>query len=129
MATTSKTLELWKTLVEASAPDDIFEFEDCYRCKEEDLTFELVWNKKGATDNGVTDIRMPFKFDYPTFLLIYQRLFPDTPIEEYDVAWTIGYFFERTGHKVIVFGRDHYEELAKLIYESRGFRMLREFGI
>lgn len=129
MAATSKTLELWKTLVESSVPDDVFEFDDSYRCDGADQIFELVWKKSGATDNGVTDIRLRFKFDYSSFALVYESMYPDKPIKDYDVAWTIGYFFDNIGHKVLIFGREYYQELATLICDTRGFRALKEFGI
>lgn len=129
MTATPKTLELWKTLVGSEAPDDTFRFKEASICAEGTNTYKLTWEKIGPTSNGVTDIQMRLKFDYGSFEMIFARLHPTVTITEYDVIWTIGYFFEDLGHKVIVFGRDHYEELAERIVESTGFRQLWEFGI
>lgn len=129
MATTEKTLDLWRGLIGSSAPDDTFRFKECRVSNQDDNSYVLTWEKIGPTKNSLTEVQMQIKFDYGSFSRIFQRLQPKKPLTEFDVAWTIGYFFEEIGHKVLVFGRDHYEELAERIVESTGLRMLWDFGI
>lgn len=119
-------LNLWEDVISSKNDTSIFIFKEAIVHKKNQ--YECIWKKNGATENGATAISLHFQFDYPSFLKVWQQIYPEDTINENDVATTIGIEYPRIGKNVLIFGNSYYGELAKMVNLTKGQRKGLEFG-
>lgn len=119
-------LNLWEDIISSKNDTLFFKFKKViFHHKNQ---YECIWGKTGATGDGTTAISLHFQFDYPSFLKVWQQTYPEIMISENDVATTIGIEYATIGKKVLIYGNSHHDELAKVVYLTRGKRKGLEFG-
>ena len=118
------TLHAWSQILSTNE----YTFSNSQQDKDNKNHFSCTWKKTKPTKDGVTSITMNFLFDFQSFETTWYKLYPEVKITEDDVHKSIGLFFGVIGEKTITFGRHYYEELAHLIWNTRGYRISNQFN-